>query len=109
MKRFGSSFGSSSLTQGSTQRMQWMLSMVALLLCLWSVASVHSHESGLHTLGDSCISCNLEDVTAHGSGITLVVQPNPNLSFIEPTRSFAALRAAAARAAAPIRAPPLFS
>jgi hypothetical protein len=91
------------------RRMQWMLSMLAIVGCLWSVANVHSHDDGLHVLESACISCDLEDIASHGAAVTIALRSTPNLSYIEPVASQTALYVAVARVSAPIRAPPVFS
>jgi len=93
----------------SLRRMQWTLSMLAFVGCLWSVASIHSHEAGLHALDSACISCDLEDIVSHGAVVDVVASPLSALTSIEPIASQSALFIAAARASDFIRAPPVFS
>jgi len=90
-------------------RLQWTLSMLAIVACLFSVASVHSHESGLHALDSACISCDLEDVTSHGATVIAASATTENLSSIQPVAIQASGFTAVANSAASIRAPPLFS
>lgn len=49
------------------KQLQWMLSALAIVVCLYSTSIVHYHETGFHAAETDCISCNLEEVTAHGS------------------------------------------
>jgi len=49
------------------KQLQWLLSALAIVVCLYSTSSVHYHEAGFHAAGTGCISCNLEELTAHGS------------------------------------------
>ncbi len=91
------------------RRMQWMLSMLAVVACLWSVASIHSHDDGLHALDSACISCDLEDAVTHGAAVAIALCVAPNLSHTEPVASQPVLHIAVARASALIRAPPVFS
>lgn len=91
------------------RRMQWMFSMLAIVGCLWSVASIHSHNDGLHALDSACISCDLEDVASHGKAVTVAFSLISNLSHIEPDAFQTALYAAATRLSGTIRAPPVFS
>ena len=93
----------------SLRRVQWMLSMLAIVVCLWSVATLHSHDAGLHALDSACISCDLEDITSHGATVTVAVAAAPGLSYIEQVIPPVTAYLAAARIAAPIRAPPVFS
>jgi len=99
--------GNSLHSLNTLRRMQWMLSMLAVVACLWSVASIHSHDDGLHALDSACISCDFEDVASHGVAVALCVPPS--LSHIEPVAFQPALHVAVARTSAPIRAPPVFS
>lgn len=91
------------------RRMQWMLSMLAIVACLLSVASVHSHDSGLHALDSACISCDLEDVTSHGAAVSALPTKALDLSDIEPAVSQQSITVEATRSTAPIRAPPIHS
>ena len=91
------------------RRMQWMLSILAVVACLWSVASIHSHDDGMYALESACISCDLEDIASHGAAVIVALRSTPNLSHIEPTASQAALHVAVARVTDSIRAPPAFS
>jgi len=90
-------------------RLQWTLSMLAIVACLFSVASVHSHESGLHALDSACISCDLEDVTSHGATVISASATTENLSSIEPAASLAFVHITAVKNSTPIRAPPTHS
>lgn len=91
------------------RRMQWMLSMLAVAICLYSVASIHSHDDGLYALDSACISCDLENVTSHSAAVSVVPARLSDLSDIEPAVSQVSLTIAATRSAAPIRAPPIYS
>jgi len=93
----------------AVSRMQWMVSMLAIVGCLWSAGTVHNHDGGLYALDSVCISCDLEDLVAHGAAVTTTVAITSSLSHIEPAVSAAAYHVTAARAAASIRAPPFFS
>ena len=90
-------------------RMQWILSMLAIVACLFSVGSVHSHDNGLHALDSACISCDLEDLSSHGAAVTGSSTSTENLALIEPAVSMATVHILAAHKSAPIRAPPIFS
>jgi hypothetical protein len=90
-------------------RVQWMLSMLAIVGCLWSVASIHSHDDGLHALESGCISCDFEDVVSHGTVVAIAQRSTSNLSQIKPVASQSALNVAAKATTAPIRAPPIIS
>jgi hypothetical protein len=90
-------------------RMQWMLSMLAIIGCLWSVAGIHSHDDGLHALESACISCDLEDITSHGAAAAAMQCSKSNISHNEPVVSPAAFIIAVRSATAPIRAPPSYS
>jgi len=91
------------------RRMQWTLSMLAIVGCLWSVASIHSHDDGLYALDSVCISCDLEDIASHGAVTAIVLRLRSKLSHIQPAVSQAARYIAVARASDSIRAPPVFS
>jgi len=88
------------------QRMQWMLSVLAIVACLYSVDSVHSHEAGLHSLDSACISCDLEDGSSHGATFADASTSTENLAFIEPAASLAVVHVAAAKNRTHIRATP---
>jgi len=90
-------------------RMQWTLSMLAIVACLFSVGSIHSHDSGLHSLDSACISCDLEDLSSHGATVAASPASTENISFIEPAVSMAEVHITAVDKAAPIRAPPFSS
>jgi len=90
-------------------RMQWMLSMLAIIACLYSVGSVHSHEDGLHALDNVCISCDLEDVSSHGAACSDASTSKENLALIEPAASLAVGQITAAKNSTPIRASPALS
>jgi len=51
-----------------------VLAWLALLICLVSVSSVHHHKDGVHLL-HACQLCSLEDITSHGSAVSLTVLP----------------------------------
>ena len=91
------------------RRMQWMLSMLAVAICLYSVADIHSHDDGLHALDSACISCDLEDVTSHGAAVSAVPTRSLDLSDIEPAVSQQLITVESRRSATPIRAPPISS
>ncbi|NWF38882.1 hypothetical protein F3F96_07005 [Mariprofundus sp. NF] len=91
------------------RRMQWMLSMLAIVVCLFSVGSLHSHESGLHVLDSACISCDLENVTSHGAAISAVPTKSLDLSDVAAVVSQQSITVATTRSSAPIRAPPIYS
>jgi len=93
----------------SMHRLQWFFAMLAIAGCLFSVATIHSHDDGLHALESHCISCDLEDVTSHGAVVTLLQAVAPTSSHIEPLVLKAAVVIAARPAGAPIRAPPFYS
>ncbi len=38
-----------------------------MLGCLLAASQLHAHEFGLHTLNHTCISCDIDDITAHGA------------------------------------------
>ncbi|NWF37417.1 hypothetical protein F3F93_11775 [Mariprofundus sp. KV] len=91
------------------RRMQWMLSMLAIAVCLFSVGSLHSHESGLHALESACVSCDLEDVTSHSAAVSVAPTQSLDLSDITSAVSKQSITVAATRSATPIRAPPIYS
>lgn len=91
------------------RRTQWMLSMLAVAICLYSVASIHSHDDGLYALDSVCISCDLEDVTSHSAAVSVVPARSSDLSAIEPAAFQQPAAVVATRSAAPIRAPPIYS
>ncbi len=93
----------------SVRRMQWMFSMLAIVGCIWSVATVHSHDDGLHALDSACISCDLEDIVSHGAVAVAILRPASNLTHIQPAASQAIGYIAVARVSNSIRAPPVFS
>ncbi|RLL52233.1 hypothetical protein D8Y20_07455 [Mariprofundus sp. EBB-1] len=103
------SFGDSLRSLSAMRRLQWICSMLAVVGCLYAVASIHSHDDGLHALGGSCISCSLEDVAAHGAAPSVVFDATANLSHIDSAISQAAAYVAVASISALIRAPPFFS
>jgi len=83
--------------------------VLAIVACLYSVGSVHSHEAGLHSLDSACISCDLEDVSSHGATFADASTSTENLAFIEPAASLAVVHVTASKNSAPIRAPPTHS
>lgn len=87
-------------------RMQWMLSMLAVVACLFSIASIHHHESGFHALDDACISCDLEDVSSHGVVLSIVSRETGGLSCIMPDQFRSSLLIASVSNPDSIRAPP---
>jgi len=91
------------------RRMQWMFSMLAIVACLLSVGSLHSHDSGLHALDSACISCDLEDVTSHGAAVSALPTKSLDLSDIVSVGSQQSITVAATRSTTPIRAPPIYS
>jgi len=91
------------------RRMQWMLSMLAVVACLWSVGSVHSHDAGLHSQDSACISCDLEDVTSHGTLFSSYSVATENLVLIKATDFWSERHVTAVKNSAPIRAPPNLS
>jgi len=102
-------FGDSLRGLNAMRRLQWTCSMLAVVGCLYAVASIHSHDDGLHALSGSCVSCSLEDVVAHGAAASVVFDATLNLSHIESAISQAAVYVAVASISALIRAPPVFS
>jgi len=51
-----------------------MFAWLALLLCLISASTIHHHKDGVHLL-HTCQLCSLEDITAHGSAVSLTALP----------------------------------
>ena len=102
-------FGDSLRGLHAMRRLQWICSMLAVVGCLYSVASIHNHDDGLHALDSACISCDLEDVASHGAATSLVFAATANLAHIEPGISQAAAYVAVMRISAFIRAPPVYS
>jgi len=51
-------------------KLKFVLSIVALLGCLMAAAEVHAHETGLHDVEHTCLSCDFEDVVSHGVAVS---------------------------------------
>ena len=83
--------------------------MLAIVGCLYSIASIHHHDDGIHALDNACISCDLEDITTHGGSVSAALQHATDLSHVVPTVSQSSITVALTRSATPIRAPPLYS
>ena len=58
------------------RRLKLLPSLLALLGCLLAASQMHVHEAGLYAIDHTCISCDLEDVVAHGAA--------PSSSFVLP-------------------------
>ena len=79
-----------------------------MLGCLLAASQLHAHESGLHDLNHFCISCGIDDVTAHGAApATIVLLQNDAFETVlflyTSSRSFQTVTFRA------IRAPPCLS
>lgn len=46
---------------------QLVLSTLAILMCLYSVGSIHQHEKGYYNLQSECVICDVESLLAHGA------------------------------------------
>lgn len=44
-----------------------ILGMLAMFGCLLAASQLHAHESGIHDQNHTCISCDIDDITAHGA------------------------------------------
>ena len=51
-----------------------MFAWLALLICLISASTIHHHQDGVHLL-HACQLCNLENITTHGSAVSLITLP----------------------------------
>jgi len=51
-----------------------MFAWLGLLFCLVSASIIHHHQDGVHLL-HACQLCNLEDITTHGSAVSLITLP----------------------------------
>lgn len=67
------------------QRLQLFLSALALLICLYSVSSVHQHDAGYHVAQSDCISCDIEDLLGHGAVASTVSIQTPSFLSIPYT------------------------
>lgn len=60
-------------------RMRFAMAMLAMLGAMWAAIDLHSHEDGLHQLGQ-CAICSLEESISHGftvhAAIKSIVQEN---------------------------------
>jgi len=48
-------------------RARVLLGMLALIGCLLAASTLHTHEPGLYDVGHTCVSCDLEELNAHGA------------------------------------------
>jgi len=61
--------------QGLNQRKGLvMFAWLGLLICLISASTIHHHKAGIH-LAHACQLCSLEELTTHGSAVTLATLP----------------------------------
>lgn len=83
--------------------------MLALIGCLLAAASsLHAHEQGLYDIDHACISCDLEDMSAHGALPAAAAVAAPQVLSAR-TESVCTHIATADPVRLPIRAPPLNS
>lgn len=79
-----------------------------MLVSLLAASQLHAHEAGMHDANNSCISCDFEDIAAHGSApaSSLPLQPRivESALFFSVDYTYIAQPFFGA-----IRAPPLFS
>jgi len=54
-----------------------VMAWVALLICLASGSSIHHHKEGVHLL-HACQLCSLENISSHGSAISVSSIPVVN-------------------------------
>jgi thiamine monophosphate kinase len=79
-----------------------------MLGCLLAATQVHAHQSGLHDINHTCISCDLEDIAAHGAAPTATFALAVQASDIE-VHLYTSCVSATHLSFSSIRAPPLFS
>ena len=91
-----------------TGKLKLLLNMLAMLGCLLAATQVHAHESGLHDVQHSCISCDLEDITAYGAAPAAVFVLADRTSDIE-VYSYIGCTSAPHISFTSIRAPPHLS
>lgn len=82
--------------------------MLAVLGCLLAAAQVHAHEAGLYDIQHSCISCDFEDIAAHGAAPVAAFALTPQLPDAE-LYSFYGFASALCLIHTSIRAPPQLS
>ena len=89
-------------------KLKFLLSVFAMLASLLAASQLHAHETGIHDANHSCISCDVEDIAAHGSAPAspLILQPRiaDDQRFISVDYAYTVHAFFGA-----IRAPPLFS
>ncbi|MDT8376284.1 MAG: hypothetical protein RQ867_06020 [Mariprofundaceae bacterium] len=85
-----------------------LLNMLAMLGCLLAASQLHAHETGLHDVDHACISCDLEDITAHGVAPTATFALADRTSDVEVC-SYTACASVPHLSFTSIRAPPLLS
>lgn len=85
-----------------------LLNMLAMLGCLLAASQLHAHETGLHDVDHACISCDVEDIAAHGAAPTAFFLFQQQLLT---TEVFVCLSSLPVQVTAfgTIRAPPYFS
>ena len=91
------------------RHLQLFLSSLALALCLYSVSSLHQHESGYHVAQSDCVSCDIETLLAHGAVTSSASVQTPvllSIPYVARIKNFSRVEASFAYAA---RAPPLNS
>ncbi|WP_072659551.1 hypothetical protein [Mariprofundus micogutta] len=90
-------------------RMPWGLSMLALVACLWSAGSIHSHEAGLHSAESACISCDLEDISTHGAALSVSAAVTEPPFMLEPVAFQPSMFIVKTGSSLLVRAPPSIS
>lgn len=89
-------------------KLKFLLSVFAMLASLLAASQIHAHETGMHDANQSCISCDVEDIAAHGSAPASSLIPQPRI--VDNPLFFSVDYAYTAHAFfGAIRAPPLFS
>ena len=83
-----------------------MLGLLAMLGCLLAASLLHAHETGLHDIDHTCISCELEEILSHAavpsSPLALKTQPVESKTAAYTTYTYTISQPFSS-----IRAPPL--
>jgi len=90
------------------KRLKLLPSLLALLGCLLAASQMHVHEAGFYAADHTCISCDLEDIVAHGvapSNAFMLLQPMADTEVVS-SRHFLLT---SHRTLTSIRAPPAYA